>query len=364
MATPATHPASTFDPDAAAQPGTGIFGLPFTREQAGVVLVPVPFDATTSYGGGASAGPAAILAASAQVDLHDQQFGPTYQRGLYMEDEPNSIKELSHRCRALAEPIIARGGASEHPDSDEAHALAKINAAGEEVNRFTYNRFTAILAEGRTPGLVGGDHSTPFGAIRACAEHAAKLDPAGGGLGILHIDAHMDLRDAFEGFAWSHASIMFNVLKHIPQVRKLVQVGLRDVGKGEMDVAAAESGRVFPHFDLAWARFLLDGHKYSDLCRQAIEPLPRHVYVSFDIDGLDPSMCPHTGTPVPGGLSFPQVCLLLEALAASGRTVVGFDLVEVTPGHSAGEAGGEPEWDANVGARVLYKLCGTTPAGR
>ncbi len=101
---------------------------------------------------------------------------------------------------------------------------------------------------------------------------------------------------------------------------------------------------------------MLNGHKYSDLCKRALEPLPSHVYVSFDIDGLDPSMCPHTGTPVPGGLSFAQACLLLEALKESGRTVVGFDLVEVTPGPRAGSS--EPEWDANVGARVLYKLCG------
>jgi agmatinase len=88
--------------------------------------------------------------------------------------------------------------------------------------------------------------------------------------------------------------------------------------------------------------------------REALAPLPSHVYVSFDIDALDPSLCPHTGTPVPGGLGFNQAAIVLQALADSGRRVVGFDLVEVCPGPTEAE----PEWDANVGARVLYKLCG------
>jgi agmatinase len=358
-----SHP---FDPDAAARPGSGIFGLPCSRDQARVILLPVPFDATTSYGGGAAAGPAAILQASAQVDLHDTQFGPVYERGIFMEDEPHSIRALSRRCRDLALPIIRRGGPADSPDRDEAHALATVNAAGEQVNQFVHDRVAAILREGKLPGLVGGDHSTPFGAILACAEHTAReTEREGGGLGVLHIDAHMDLREAFEGFTWSHASIMHNVLARIPQVTRLVQVGLRDVGRAEVALARSMPGRVFPQFDLDWARDLEDGHRFTDLCRRAVEPLPALVYVSFDIDGLDPSLCPHTGTPVPGGLSFNQACLLLQALRDSGRRVVGFDLVEVAPAsRDAPSPPGEPpapEWDANVGARILYKLCGLAP---
>jgi agmatinase len=93
--------------------------------------------------------------------------------------------------------------------------------------------------------------------------------------------------------------------------------------------------------------------KFNDLAASAVAALPDKVYVSFDIDALDPSLCPHTGTPVPGGLSFNQAALILETLRNSGKQVVGFDLVEVAPGAADG-----PEWDANVGARVLYKLCG------
>jgi agmatinase len=362
-----------FDPDAAAQPGTGVFGLPHTFEQAGCVLIPAPFDATTSYGGGASAGPAAILAASAQVDLFDLQFGRIYEFGLFMQDIDDTMHAKSAEARALAEPIIAKAGADPDDAGDRA-ILKKVNEASEWMNAQVYDRVKHVLDSGRVPGLVGGDHSTPFGAIKACAEKAAA---SGEPLGILHVDAHMDLREAFEGFTWSHASIMFNVLRRIPNVRRLVQVGIRDFGEGELREAAEPASaptsplnpndswmtdhpigtgpttRVVTYFDLDLFKRHSRGEAWEATCQQIVAALPRLVYISFDIDGLDPAMCPHTGTPVPGGLSFNHAAVLLETLARSGRRVVGFDLNEVCP--SPDESN---EWDANVGARVLYKLCG------
>jgi agmatinase len=329
-----------FDPDAAGQPGSGIYGLPFTRQESRIVLLPVPFDATTSYGNGTAAGPAAIYDASMQVDLYDRRFGRVYETGIFMEAESEKIATLSARTRKLAEPLIEKGGADE---GDHA-VVEKINAAGDEVNRFTYEHTRNTLGERKIPGLVGGDHSTPFGAIRACAEHAGQL-------GILHIDAHMDLRDAYEGFHWSHASIMHNVLKRVPQVTRVVQVGIRDFGEGEMDFGIEQGQRVHAFYDDQWAEEIAGGAAFTDLARRAVALLPDKVYVSFDIDALDPGLCPHTGTPVPGGLSFNQAAMLLDALKKSAKQVVGFDLVEVCPGP-------DDEWDANVGARVLYKLCG------
>lgn len=331
-----------FDPDAAASPGSGVFGLPFTRAEAGIVLVPVPFDATTSYRPGTADGPGAILQASAQVDLYDRRFGHVYQRGIFMEDEDRQIRKLSVQAGALARPLIETGGAGEA----DAESVARVNAACEAVHEHVYARVSAVLAEGKTPGVIGGEHSVPLGAVRACAE---KFGP----IGILHVDAHMDLRPAFEGFTQSHASIMHNVLTHLPGVTRLVQVGLRDFGEGELNFAKSQGQRVVPHFDDDWAEQMLAGMPFTKLVKQAIDALPDRVYVSFDIDGLDPALCPHTGTPVPGGLSFNQAVLLLDTLKRSGKKVVGFDLVEVAPGPVS-----EPEWDANVGARVLYKLCG------
>lgn len=333
----------SFDPDAAGQPGSGIFGLPSTRAEARVVLMPVPFDATTSYGGGAAQGPEAILRASVQVDLYDLRLGRIYERGIFMEESDPRLREASAAARALAIPIIEKGGVG--PGDEK--SLARIDAAGELVNNVTYERTASVLREGKVPGLVGGDHSTPFGAIRACAEHAGEL-------GILHIDAHMDLRPAFEGFAWSHASILHNVLTRLPQVSGVVQIGIRDFGEGEMDFAVEQGRRVAVHYDQDWADAMARGESFADLVAGALRKLPESVYVTFDIDALDPSLCPHTGTPVPGGLSFAQAGHVIHALQQSGRRIVGFDLVEVCPGPDPQE----PEWDANVGARVLYKLCG------
>lgn len=225
-------------------------------------------------------------------------------------------------------------------------ACAKVDAACEKVNALVEKHTRAVLAEGKVPGLVGGEHSVPFGAIKAVAERHP-------GVGILHLDAHMDFRDAFEGFAWSHASIMHNVMSRVPQVGKLVQVGIRDFSEAEMEFAASQGKRVVVHYDDAWAEKMMGGVSFEKLAREAIGALPREVYVSFDIDALEPALCPNTGTPVPGGLTFHQAAMMLEMVKKSGRRVVGFDLVEVAPGLKGG-----PEIDGVTGARVLYKLCG------
>lgn len=331
-----------FDPNAAALPDSGVFGLPFSPEEAAVVLIPVPFEATTSYGGGTADGPAAVLEASKQVDLFDLDTGKPYEVGIAMLPEPSAVRAWNDEAKALAAPIVASGGLEV-----DAAALARVNALSEQMNGWVYETTRAWLAKGKTVGVVGGDHSTPFGAIRAYAEKYP-------GLGVLHLDAHADLRDAYEGFTWSHASIMFNVLERIPGVARLVQVGIRDFGEAEFELIQASNGRVHTFFDARLARARLDGMPWREQVDAIVAELPRHVYLSWDIDGLEPTLCPHTGTPVPGGLTFAQAVALLEGLVRAGKTIVGFDLNEVSPGPDG------DEWDGNVGARLLYKLIGWT----
>jgi len=335
----------TFDSGGAAPAGsTRVFGLPCSRDEAGVVLLPVPFDATTSYGVGTSAGPEAIRAASLQLDLEDSWMGPVWKRGVFMEDAPEGMEQSSAEARSLAEAIIERGKA----DGSDADSIAKIDAAGHKV-RETVNTWAAeALKAGKTPGLVGGEHSVSLGAIEACA--------ATGELGVLQIDAHMDFRVAYQGFKYSHASVMYNVLESCPAVTRMAQVGIRDHSAEEDAYACSHEDRVRVHKMSAMAERLFSGETWKTQCARIIADLPERVYVSFDIDGLDPALCPNTGTPVAGGLSYNQIGLLLRELRDSGRTVIGFDLVEVAPG-SDGD-----EWDANVGARVLYMLCGLTRA--
>ncbi len=338
--------AAEFDPGSPARPGAGIFGLPHRRTEARIVLLPVPFDATTSYRPGTAGGPRAIFDASMQVDLFDHQLGRVYERGIYMEAPSEQVSRWNEEASALARPIIHTGG-TDPGDPRQAQALTRVDAIGRALNDFVYEHTSAVLAEGNVPGIIGGEHSVPFGAIRAVAERYP-------GLGILHLDAHMDFRPAYEGFTYSHASIFCNVMRDIAGVGRLVQIGIRDMSEEEIELGRNQGARVSTHFDDVWAERLLRGEAFEPLARAALDKLPETVYVSFDIDVLEPALCPHTGTPVPGGLTFPQAALILDTLRRSGRRVVGFDLVEVAPGNP-----GEPELDANVGARVLYKLCGT-----
>ena len=333
-----------FDPNAAAERDAGIYGLPYTPDEARVILVPVPWDATTSYRAGASAGPRAIFDASMQVDLYDAEVGKAYERGIAMLPESAELRAWNEEARAAAEEVIEAGGRVAGNAELEA-ALAKVNALSERVNEVVYLETKRLLGQGRIAAVVGGDHAAPYGAIRAYAERFP-------GLGVLHVDAHADLRRAYEGFTFSHASIMENVMR-LEGVSRIVQVGIRDFCEEELDRITASGGRVRTFFDVNLAAARSRG-ALADSFAAAVAALPEAVYVSFDIDGLDPTLCPNTGTPVPGGLSFHEASALLAAIAHSGRRIVGFDLNEVAPGPD------DDEWDANVGARLLYKMIGWT----
>lgn len=337
-----------FDPDAAALQESGIFGLPHDPEHARVHVIPVPFDATTSYRKGTARGPEAILQASRQVDLFDLQTGKPYLEGIAMLDADPRIARLNAEGSEKADRIIEVSGVI---GSDKAlrSTLERVNAIGAEVNRIVHESVTGALADGRLPALVGGDHSTPFGAIQACSERYP-------GLGVLHFDAHADLREAYEGFEWSHASIMDNVVKRLDGVGKLVQVGIRDLGEREFTRIEGSGGRIHTLFDRDWQHAKFDGTGLGELARKTIRELPAEVYVSFDVDGLDPILCPNTGTPVPGGLTWSEAMLWLEEIARSGKRIVGLDLNEVSPGETDPES---DSWDAIVGARLLYRLIGT-----
>jgi agmatinase len=330
----------SFDPDAAAGEASGVYGLPFSADESYVVIVPVPFEATTSYGGGTSRGPEVVLEASRQVDLYDHDTGRPYERGIAMLDTPKKVARWNREAKPLAAKVIETGGPV---DRKSRNAVEKVNAISEQVNEWVYAETRSLLEAGKMPVVLGGDHAVPFGAIRAYAEQYP-------GLGILHLDAHADLRNAYEGFTWSHASIFHNVMTRLDSVGKLVQVGVRDLGQAENRMIQDSNGRIVTFFDADLARRKDDGEPFARIADSIVDELPQQVYLSWDIDGLDPTLCPGTGTPVPGGLSWNEAIALLRAIHRSGRTIVGLDLCEVSPG--------DTEWDANVGARLLYKMIG------
>lgn len=332
----------TFNPNAAAPLDSGIFGLPFTVEEARLVLLPVPWEATVSYGGGTAQGPQAILQASKQVDLFDMELGNFYEAGIALLNESPDVLDWNQKARQAAHRVIAASGVVEE-DPDLQTALKQVNHYSEKLNVYVYQQVRLLLAQGKRVGLIGGDHSTPFGAIQAFLEHYPQM-------GILHFDAHADMRKAFEGFEHSHASIMYNVMTQTA-LPKLVQVGIRDFCEEEFEFIQQHKERVVTFFDALLTEQKMNGQQWSAICEKIVSHLPQEVYVSFDIDGLDPRFCPHTGTPVPGGMDFLEALYLLKKVTQSGRKIIGFDLNEVAPGETS-------EWDANVAARLLYKLCG------
>ena len=333
-----------FDPNAPAQPDSGIFGLPHSAEEARVVLVPVPWEATTSYGGGASQGPRAIFEASKQVDLFDLDVDRPYQHGIAMLPIPGDVAAWNEEGKALAARVIAQGGAGDDPELRA--AVAGVNALSDRVNRRVEETVSEWLSRGKLVGVLGGDHAVPFGAFQAMARALKRP------FGVLHFDAHSDTRRAYEGFTHSHASIMFNALEHVPEITRLVQVGIRDVCEEEVSYCRAQGERVCVFYDRTLQLRKMDGEPFTRLARDIVSKLPDLVWVSFDIDGLDPRYCPHTGTPVPGGLELSEAVCILRELVHAGKRIVGFDLNEVAP-NLADEG---DEWDGNVGARLLYKL--------
>jgi agmatinase len=330
-----------FDPNDIGMANGNFFGLPCTPGESEIVLIQVPWDVTTSYRAGTHKGPGAIMDASLQVDLFDPNIPEAWKTKIGTVPSAESIYRDNKLYRRYAEKIISglERGAGQESFSDD---LDKVNRASSGLNRQVYELTKEQILAGKLVGIVGGDHSVPLGAIKAVSEKYESF-------GILHIDAHADLRVAYEGFRYSHASIMYNALKETGNIASLTQVGIRDFCQQEYDLICKDP-RICCFTDQQISKNRFEGRLFMIQCQEIISTLPDNIYISFDIDGLSPDLCPNTGTPVPGGLSFREADYLLWQVASSGKNIVGFDLCEVSPS-------GKDEWDANVGARLLFKLC-------
>ena len=331
-----------FNPNDIGNSNNGVFGLPFTIEESEIIIIPFPWEVTVSYQPGTAEGPLAILEASRQIDLYEPKLKEAWKLGIAMDDYAENWKQKSDELREKAAECIdalATGVSAESPDIK--NIQAGILAETKKFNAWVKERSLHFLNQNKLVVGLGGDHSTPLGLIEAISE---KHDS----FAVLQLDAHCDLRHAYEGFEYSHASIMYNVLKN-PKISKLVQVGIRDYCEEEMNYIQNSNGRVSTFFDRDMKRAKYDGKSTKEIQQEIIATLPDKVFLSFDIDALDPKLCPNTGTPVAGGLEFEEALYLIEQLVASGRKIIGFDLNEV--------ACGSDEWDANVGGRLLYRIC-------
>jgi len=336
---------SKFDPNVASNPNNNIFGLPFSEEEAKLVLLPVPWEVTASYGAGTARSPDHIFKASMQVDIFDAYVPNGWRNGYFMREVEKKILMKSDYLRKEAElyiDYISRGSLVED-NKFMCKSLKEINEGSIMLNNWVYEQTKALLQNNKLVGLVGGDHSTPLGFYKALGEKY-------GTYGILQIDAHCDLRKTYQGFTHSHASIMYNALETIPEIERLLQIGVRDYSEEEWNYICNSNYRVISYFDDHLKERAFEGQTWGHIADTIVNHLPQQVYISFDIDGLDRKLCPNTGTPVPGGLNAEQVIYLFKKVVESGRKLIGFDLVEVA-------VGTEHNWDSNVGARMLWKLC-------
>lgn len=335
---------SDFDPNSVGNSNNNIFGLPFTEDDASLVLLPVPWEVTVSYNAGTARAAEHMCKASLQIDLIDADVKDGWKKGFYMRSIDKKILMKSDYLRKEAELYIKyiSGGEKVEDNKFMCKTLKEVNAGSIFLNNWVYEQTKELLNKDKLVGLVGGDHSTPFGFFKAIAEKH-------GNFGILQIDAHCDLREAYENFKYSHASIMYNALTEIPQVSKLVQIGVRDYSVSEAEYIKNSNERVVTYFDKQIKERLYEGETWKVIVDEIVNHLPDKIFISFDIDGLDPKLCPHTGTPVQGGFETEQIFYLFKKVLQSGKQLIGFDLNEV--GISA------DEWDENVGARVLFKLC-------
>jgi agmatinase len=327
-----------FDPSGYAVHNANFIGLPFDAESANIILLPVPWEATVSYHAGTARAANNILEASYQLDLVDWDYPDAWKFGIYMEPLDENILKQSDKARELAAKHIDN---IEHDLPINTTYLDAVNTASNQINSLVYEQTKILLQKNKLVGIVGGEHSCPFGYLQALGEVHEDF-------GILQIDAHCDLRKAYEGFEYSHASIFYNVMEQNKSVSKLIQVGIRDVCEEELNYVQASNDRI-ELYPMPYVRRLLygEGNSFAQFCQEIVEKLPQKVYISFDIDGLDPKLCPHTGTPVPDGFEVNETFYLIHEIVKSGRQIIGFDLCEV---------GIASEWDGNVGARVLYKL--------
>lgn len=240
-----------------------------------IVILPVPFDLTTTYQHGTQDGPDALIEASRNMELYDIETNSSvYQAGIY-----------------TADPVQCQ--------------------SSEIMRNDLYKRTSEYLAQGKFVVSIGGEHSISFGAIKP---HAEKYP----GLSVLQIDAHADLQPAYEGDPWSHASVMARV-HELPEISSVIAVGIRSMSENETKVI--DNSKTFYAHDLDHS---------GKWMNKVVEQLSDQVYITFDLDGFDSSLMPSTGTPEPGGLFWNQAMILLKKIAEK-KQIIGFDVVELCP---------------------------------
>jgi len=245
----------------------------YDYSQSGIIIVPVPYDGTSTWMKGSDKGPDAIMEASVNLEFYDVETATeVHKKGIYTMD-----------------PIVE-------------------NSSPDTLVEAVYNKTNYLLREKKFPVVVGGNHTVSIGAIKSFSENYSNFS-------ILQLDAHSDLRQEYEGSRYNHACAMARAREYAP----VVQVGIRSMAAEELPFM--ERSRIFFSHELCYDK---------SLYKKAIDQLDENVYVTIDLDVFDPSIMPSTGTPEPGGPGYYELMHFLRDVAAK-RNIVGFDVVELCP---------------------------------
>ena len=331
--------------------GQGLFGRFTSYEDSKMIVLAVPWDATVSFKGGARHGPYITAKASSNMDFFSLDAPDVRDQGIHLKPPPPFLKQLNQQTREKALPILALE--EQAPGPCPPALIQNINTACEKMIAYVYEEAQKAHKKNKLFCLLGGDHSVSEGALKWVGETLK------GDFGLLHIDAHADLRASYQGLKYSHASVMHNVMHSRFPPKKLVQAGVRDYCKPEFELINSHPS-IHTFFDSQIKTSLFEGGCFKDIADSIIKPLPQKVYISVDVDGLTPSLFAHTGAPVPGGFSFEEFCYLISRLSAAKRTIIGFDIVETADPFD----GQRYLPDGSYAARLLYFLCQKFLLGR
>ena len=322
----------------------GLFGLGSTFEEAETGILTVPWDVTSSYRAGSSESPQKLINASSQFDLYHPDFAEFPTEGIFAYPVDMNIISKNSECRAAAKRVITAHETGAFNASEERfkNDLNIVNKGSSWLNDRIYAQAESFVSDNKLIGLIGGDHSTSYPLINVLSDYIDSFT-------VLQIDAHMDLRTCYQGFNFSHASVMHNSLA-LKSLKRLVQVGVRDYCAAEHQVVLESKGRIKTFYDQQLKADMFQGKSWDSLCKKIVNNCTDNVYITIDVDGLMPQYCPHTGTPVMGGLDVAQVVYLVKQLVKSKRRVIGFDMVEVNgPAHGV---------DVVMGIQLFYQVAG------
>lgn len=316
---------------------SNVFNIKSNYKKSNAIILPISIDITTSYIKGTSNGPISILKNSYQIELFDLNTGFPYKNGIYMDNIPINIVKLNKEANRLINKI------KKYKIKNIKIPLKYINYINIVTNInnfFIYKWGMKILNLKIIPIILGGEHGITLGIVKACIKKFPAII-----ITILHIDAHSDLRNNYQGFQNSHASIIYNIIYKIKNPKKILQLAIRELSFIEYQENYLNLN-INTFFDKILNNYIINGD-FNFILNKINNNVSKFLYLSFDIDGINSIYCPNTGTPSPGILSFNHIIFLIKQIT-NNKYIIGIDICENS----------NKKFDSIISSKFLYKIIG------